>query len=202
MFKSLQPMLAERSIHILLNATKDERIAVYVEPVKKNDKEDSAFVTPFRCEATAEELDAQLSTVLSQWLTTRSTVMASLADALAAADAAAKTAVDEAKKKTAERGKKVTAATPVAAKLIPKTAAARPSLFDTDGMEGGIAAPLSATPSFALENSSHPVIESPASAQGLTETTQLSPTVVVPVAAATNHHAAVVTSTNETESLF
>ena len=40
MFKALQPLLAERSIHILLSPAKDGKVGVYVEPVKLNDKED------------------------------------------------------------------------------------------------------------------------------------------------------------------
>ena len=106
MFKALQPLLAERSIHILLPPAKDGKVGVYVEPVKLNDKEDNAFITPFRCEGTPEELDAELPGVLAQWLTSRAAVTTSLRDALAAADAQTKAAADEAKKKAADRNKK------------------------------------------------------------------------------------------------
>jgi len=78
MFKALQPLLQERSIHILLSANKDGKIGVYVSPVKKDDKEDAAFVTPFRCEGTAEELDNELSGVLTQWLASRTAITTSL----------------------------------------------------------------------------------------------------------------------------
>ena len=99
MFKALQPLLQERSIHILLSANKDGKIGVYVSPVKKDDKEDAAFVTPFRCEGTAEELDNELSGVLTQWLASRTAITTSLTEALAAAEAQTKAAADEAKKK-------------------------------------------------------------------------------------------------------
>ena len=46
MFKALQPLLTERSIHILLSPAKDGKVGVYVEPVKLDDKEDNAFITP------------------------------------------------------------------------------------------------------------------------------------------------------------
>jgi len=117
MFKALQPLLAERGIHILLSSAKDGRIKVYIEPIKTSDKEDSAFVTPFSCAGMPEELDAELAGFLSQWVTTRSTVTA---------EADAKTAADEAKKKAADKSKKPTpgkASTPTP----PKVVAAKPT---------------------------------------------------------------------------
>lgn len=135
MFKSLQPLLAERSVHILLSASKDGKISAYVAPAKKDDKEDDAFVTPFHCTATADELEAQLPGVLTQWVQTRQTVTATLAEALVAAEAEAKKAAEDAKKKAAEKGKKVTptitskTTTPV--KTAAKVAApVTPSLLD------------------------------------------------------------------------
>lgn len=106
MFKALQPLLTERSIHILLSSGKDGRIGVYVEPVVLDDKEGPAFVTPFRCEGTPAELDAELPGVLAQWVGTRSAVTTSLREALAAAEAQAKAATEEAKKKASERTRK------------------------------------------------------------------------------------------------
>lgn len=132
MFKALQPLLAERSIHILLSSAKDGRIKVYIEPIKTSDKEDSAFVTPFSCAGMPEELDAELAGFLSQWVTTRSTVTASLSEALAAAEADAKTAADEAKKKAADKSKKPTpgkASTPTPPKVV-AAKPATPSLLD------------------------------------------------------------------------
>lgn len=139
MFNALLPLLKERSIHMLLSSTKDDRIALYIEPAKLDDKEDAAFFTPFRCEGTAAELNAELAAVLSQWVATRSTVTASLKDALAAAEAQAKSAAEEAKKKAAERNlKKPTPAakhgtSEQAAKVsATKTSVVVPSLFDDE----------------------------------------------------------------------
>lgn len=135
MFKALQPLLAERSIHILLSPSKDGKVAVYVEPVKVEDKEDNAFVTPFRCEGTPEELDVELSGVLTQWLTSRAAVTTSLREALVAAEAEAKAAAEEAKKKAAERSKKTTT-TPKSATPSTKAAPAQgvtPTLLDGAG---------------------------------------------------------------------
>lgn len=128
MFKALQPLLAERSIHILLSPAKDGKFGVYVEPVKLNDKEDNAFITPFRCEGTPEELDAELPGVLAQWLTSRAAVTTSLRDALAAADEAKKKAADRNKKPATTSGKTGTTAKPGA-----KAQAVTPSLLDGCG---------------------------------------------------------------------
>ncbi|WP_126447950.1 PRTRC system protein E [Sulfuricystis multivorans] len=140
MFKALQPLLTERSIHILLSPAKDGKVGVYVEPVKLDDKEDNAFITPFRCEGTPEELDAELPGVLAQWLTSRAAVTSSLRDALAAAEAQAKAAADEAKKKAADRNKKLATTTGKAnatAKSSVKVPAqvVTPSLLDGCGVD-------------------------------------------------------------------
>lgn len=139
MFKALQPLLTERSIHILLSAKKDGKIGVYVEPVKKDEKEDNAFVTPFRCEGTADELNAELPVILAQWLTSRTAITTSLSEALAAAEAQTKAAAEEAKKKAAEKNKKPTLSTPAKAGVpakVTKVAPAQsvtPSLLDGCG---------------------------------------------------------------------
>ena len=83
MFAALQPILAERSLHILMADAKDGKISVYIEPVKKDDKEDNAFSTPFRYVGTAAELNAELPQILSQWVATRTTIVTSLSKSLA-----------------------------------------------------------------------------------------------------------------------
>lgn len=137
MFKALQPLLTERSIHILLSSTMDGRINVYVEPAKLIDKEDNAYVTPFRCTDTPDELDAHLSATIAQWVKTRASVTKSLSECLAEAEAASKAAAEEAKKKATERStlkkpgtaKPVTPAKP-AEKASVVTASPTPSLLD------------------------------------------------------------------------
>ena len=94
MFQALQPLLAERGIHILLSAAKNDKIKVYIEPVKKDEKEDVAFHTPFSCEGTGEQLDNELAAVLTKWVTTRAEITVSLRDSLAASEAATKAAGD------------------------------------------------------------------------------------------------------------
>jgi PRTRC genetic system protein E len=116
MFKALQPLLAERGIHLLLSPARDGKMGVYVEPARLSGQEDKAFITPFRCEGTPEELDAELPGVLAQWLNSRAAVTSSLRDALAAAEAQARAAAEEARKKAAERSKKPM---PTAGKAVP-----------------------------------------------------------------------------------
>lgn len=217
MFKALQPLLAERSIHILLSAGKDGRVGVYVEPVKMNDKEEDAFVTPFRCEGSPEELDAELPDVLAKWLTSRAAVTASLSEALAAAEAAAMASADEAKKKAAEKikkvapsiGKAVTLATKAAGKPAVTAQSVTPSLLDgcgaddAEGKDGELTAAPADTPVVAFADpatpESAPVVETAPAAP----VTVAAPVVVAPAQiAATLAAAAVMTGDPVTEELF
>jgi PRTRC genetic system protein E len=175
MFKTLQPLLAQRGIHILLSPVRDGKVGLYVEPVKLNDQEDNAFVTSFRCTGTPEELDAELPGVLAQWLSSRTAVTASLRDALAAAEAQVKTAAEESRKKASERNKKSSPVTGKAAvstaskpttSLVPAQAAV-PSLFDGSGEDEddaseGVAAPVQQVA--GAEVSSPPATPEPAPA--------------------------------------
>ena len=131
MFQALQPLVAERAVHLLISSSKDGRLSVYVEPSKIKDDEDAAFVTPFRAQATAAELDEQFAAILSQWITSRQASNKTLAQLLADAEAASKAAADEAKKKAAEKYKKptvTTTPTKAVAKVEAKPVA--PSLLD------------------------------------------------------------------------
>lgn len=215
MFKALQPLLQERSIHLLLSASKDGKIGVYVSPVKKNDKEDDAFVTPFRCEGTADELDSELAGVLSRWLATRSTVTASLTEALAAAEAQAKSAAEEAKKKAAEKNKKPSVGT--SKPVLPSTKAVSskaatpvmPSLLDgmdtdnhnePDDDEDGVATASDApAPSSAPVAESEPVVVASVPVVALSEPAAAPPVVAEPAAAVP---AAVLVAEPVTEELF
>lgn len=106
MFKELAPIIAERTLHLLLSSAKDGKIIVYVEPAKKDDKEDAAFVTPLRLQETPEELDAQLGTMLTQWVNARQNVNQSLQAQLDASKAQMEANAADAKKAAAEKAKK------------------------------------------------------------------------------------------------
>ena len=109
MFAALAPLVKERSVHVLISAGADNRLAIYVEPVVK-DKENCAFGSPFRCEASPEELDAQFAAVIAKWLNTRSSALKSLSEALAEAEATTKKAAEDSKQKIADAKAKQAAA--------------------------------------------------------------------------------------------
>lgn len=159
MFQALHPLIAERSIHVMLSALKDGRITVYVEPCKTKDSEDDAFVTPFRATATPAELDAQLPAILGQWIASRTVATTSLAESLAEAEATQKNAADEAKKKAAEKGKKptttITPSKPVV-KVEPKPFT--PSLLDDPATEAHAIAPVVAAPPSVQAAAVEPVV--------------------------------------------
>ena len=184
MFQALQPMLHERSLHLLLSASKDGKIGVYVSPVKKDNKEDDAFVTPFRCEGTAEELDTQLAGILTQWITARTTVTTSLADALAQAEKEAKEAAELAKKKAALKKPTTTstAKQPTPSKVVPaKTDPVMPSLLDAPATQTEVGADDTddAPEPAAADAVQQGTVESPAAECVVTET----PAVPAPPAA-------------------
>lgn len=174
MFQTLHPLVIERSIHLLVSATKDGRMSVYVEPAKLYDNEEDAFVTPFRAQATPAELDAQLPAILAQWIASRQVANTSLAQQLADAEAAQKVAADEAKRKIAEKNKKaVTTATATSKPVVKvENKHSTPSLLDDP-----VAAPVTkAIPALAP---ALPLVEQTIAS---TEVTQVTPVAAQAVA--------------------
>lgn len=107
MFKELQPILAEgRKVKLTLEAAAEGQMLVYIEPVRKDGNDLDALCTPFLVRTSAEELDAQLSDVLGQWVTARTEACGSVQAALAASKAAIKTAAAEAMEKADSARKK------------------------------------------------------------------------------------------------
>ena len=198
MFQALQPLVAERAVHLLISSSKDGRLSVYVEPSKIKDDEDAAFVTPFRAQATAAELDAQFPAILSQWIASRQANNTTLAQQLAEAEATAKAAAEEAKKKIADKHKKPTVPTPSSkptVKVEPKPAT--PSLLDDlpaapapvvkpveAAKEPVAAAPVEATP-VAAPTETTPVEVTPAAAPVVTAPVETAPVVTAPAATTT-----------------
>ena len=140
MFQALQPLIAERNLHLMLSIQPSGAISVYVEPCKTKDGEDDAFVSPFRVTATAQELDDQLAVVLTQWVAARKVTTTTLAQSLAEAEAAQATAVAASKAKMADKNKKAaTATTPGKA-----TAKVEPAKQHTPSLLDDLAAPSAA----------------------------------------------------------
>ncbi len=137
MFQALKPMLAERSLHLMLSLGQDGNIVLFVQPVKRHDKEDDAFTVPFRVTRDAADLDQNLAGLLTQWIERRAPMVQQLGNELAEFEQQQKSAADAAKKKLAEKNKKpVIGSAPTAkttpAKTVTPTVAApvMPSLFD------------------------------------------------------------------------
>jgi PRTRC genetic system protein E len=141
MFKELAPLVAERNIHLVLAAAKDGKIIVYIEPAKKDEKEESAFVTPLRLPPSdPAELDSQLSAILTDWVKARASVTQTLQSALAESNKLMEQAAADAKKAAADKAAKKPGSTVAAAKpgvKVPPTkpaviASPTPSMLDDD----------------------------------------------------------------------
>lgn len=94
MFKELGPLLRQRSVVMILTRLEDDAIRVNVIPKKLSESENQALTTPVSVFGTAEELDAQLPSTLSQFVGAHLELKNSLETAkeqMAAAAKAAKT---------------------------------------------------------------------------------------------------------------
>jgi PRTRC genetic system protein E len=68
MFKELGPLLRQRTVVMILTRLEDDTIRVNVIPRKLNESENDALTTPLSVAGTAEELDAELSCALVQFV--------------------------------------------------------------------------------------------------------------------------------------
>lgn len=147
MFQELMPLLAERKVHILVSATSEGSLTLYIEPVKADDKEEAAFTTPFSVQATPKELDEQLPAILADWVGTRKQVCATLTEALEATKKELQRQAEEAKQKAKEKATKkpvapvkASAGKVATATAAPKAAAvvgaAATTLLDGNGEAG------------------------------------------------------------------
>lgn len=211
MFAALAPLVKERSVHVLISAGADNRLAIYVEPVVK-DKENCAFGSPFRCEASPEELDAQFAAVIAKWLNTRSSALKSLSEALAEAEATTKKAAEDSKQKIADaKAKQAAAKTPAKTSLVKPAVTVMPSLLDSihdadEEEEEGLT--VTATAEVLAAPVAAPLLAAPPAAAAEAEAVVAPPPVVQVVAATVTEPsplAATVTSatvSNETIDLF
>ena len=119
MFKELAPLLRQRSVLLSLTRLEDDTIRVNVFPKKLADGENEALTTPLTVTGTAEELDAQLPSALTEYVGLNLGLSSTLETVKEQVAAAAKAAKDDARSKSAK---------PVAGKTEPaKTGAASTS---------------------------------------------------------------------------
>jgi PRTRC genetic system protein E len=102
MFKELAPLLRQRSVLLSLTRLEDDTIRLNVFPKKLADGENEALTTPLSVTGTAEELDAQLSSALTEYVGLNLGLSSTLETVKEQVAAAAKAAKDDARSKTAK----------------------------------------------------------------------------------------------------
>ncbi len=142
MFKELGPLLRQRTVVLIVTRLEDDTIRVNVIPRKLNENENDALTTPLSVAGTAEDLDAELSSALVQFVGAHLELRNTLETAKDQMAAAAKAAKAEARSKTATklvpaRAEPVATETKKSADAAPKAAESRKqeparnaSLFD------------------------------------------------------------------------
>jgi PRTRC genetic system protein E len=127
MFKELAPLLRQRSVLLSLTRLEDDTIRVNVFPKKLADGENEALTTPLSVTGTAEELDAQLPSALTEYVGLNLGLSSTLEMVKEQVAAAAKAAKDDVRSKSAKpaAGKTEPAKTGAASTSAAKPQAAR-----------------------------------------------------------------------------
>jgi PRTRC genetic system protein E len=143
MFKELAPLLRQRSVLLSLTRLEDDTIRVNVFPKKLADGENEALTAPLSVTGTAEELDAQLPSALTEYVGLNLGLSSTLETVKEQVAAAAKAAKDDARSKTAK---------PIAGKSEPaksgaaSTSAAKPQAAGDEDKKTAVAVVKPAVP--------------------------------------------------------
>ena len=136
-FVQLMPLLADRTLMVIVSKVDDQHLTVSVVPKRMKDSETSALSTPLCCTGTAEELDRDLPSHLQQFVAGQATLSNNLAQIQREREEAEKAAREELKKKQKTVGNGGAKAKPPEAKTfeeekVPPPPAQPPmmSLFD------------------------------------------------------------------------
>lgn len=100
MFKELAPLLRQRSILLSVSRLEDDTIRVNVFPKKLGESENEALTTPLSVAGTADELDTQFPTALTEYVGVHLGFSSTLQTVKEQVAAATKAAKDDAKAKT------------------------------------------------------------------------------------------------------
>ena len=100
MFKELAPLLRHRAILLTVTQVEDNQFRVNVIPKKVTDGDNDALTTPVSITGTVEDLDAQLSATLVNFVSSHLELENTLDRAKAEMDAAGKAAQAEARNKS------------------------------------------------------------------------------------------------------
>ncbi|MFN7995334.1 MAG: PRTRC system protein E [Bryobacteraceae bacterium] len=136
-FVQLMPLLADRTLMVIVSKADDQHLTVSVVPKRMKDNESPALSTPLCCTGTAEELDRDLPSHLQEFVAGQVTLSTNLAQIQREREEAEKAAREELKKKQKTVGNGgVKAKTPEAKPLEEEKVAPPPaqpqmmSLFD------------------------------------------------------------------------
>ena len=98
-FAQLMPMLADRTVMMIVSKADEHHLTVSVIPKRMKDSENAALATPLCCTGTPEELDRELPTQVREFVAGHVALSANLADIQREREEAEKAAREELKKK-------------------------------------------------------------------------------------------------------
>ena len=98
-FVQLMPLLADRTLMVIVSKADDQHLTVSVVPKRMKDSESPALSTPLCCTGTADELDRDLPNHLQQFVAGQVTLSNNLAQIQREREEAEKAAREELKKK-------------------------------------------------------------------------------------------------------
>lgn len=135
-FVQLMPLLADRTLMVIVSKADDQHLTVSVMPKRMKDSENAALATPLCCTGTPEELDRDLPSHLRDFVAGHVILSNNLAHIQRERDEAEKAAREELKKKqkSGSGAKAKTLDVGVREDQKPTTTLAAPgamSLFDT-----------------------------------------------------------------------
>ncbi len=98
-FAQLMPMLADRTVMMIVSRADEQHLTVSVIPKRMKDSENAALATPLCCTGTPEELDRELPTQVREFVSGHVALSANLAEIQREREDAEKAAREELKKK-------------------------------------------------------------------------------------------------------
>ena len=141
-FVQLMPLLADRTLMVIVSKADDQHLTLSVVPKRMKDGESPALTTPLCCTGTPEELDRDLPTHLHDFVAGQVTLSNNLAQIQREREEAEKAAREELKKKHKTVGNGGAKGNPPEAKPSEQEKVAPPaprspmmSLFDTPAEE-------------------------------------------------------------------
>ena len=98
-FAQLMPMLADRTVMMIVSKADEQHLTISVIPKRTKDSENAALLTPFCCTGTPEELDRELPTQVREFVAGHVALGTNLAEIQREREEAEKAAREELKKK-------------------------------------------------------------------------------------------------------